>query len=36
MSSATNKTVVITGGNRGIGEDISHRFLDAEYNFATG
>ncbi|MFT7459641.1 MAG: 3-oxoacyl-[acyl-carrier protein] reductase, partial [Planctomycetota bacterium] len=31
MSSSTNKTVVITGGNRGIGEDISQRFLDAGY-----
>ena len=31
MSSSTNKTIVITGGNRGIGEDISHRFLDAGY-----
>jgi 3-oxoacyl-[acyl-carrier protein] reductase len=31
MSSTTNKTAVITGGNRGIGEDMSHRFLDADY-----
>ena len=31
MSSNTTKTMVITGGNRGIGEDITHRFLDAGY-----
>jgi 3-oxoacyl-[acyl-carrier protein] reductase len=31
MSSTASKTVVITGGNRGIGEDITHRFLDAGY-----
>ncbi len=31
MSSTTTKTMVITGGNRGIGEDITHRFLDAGY-----
>jgi 3-oxoacyl-[acyl-carrier protein] reductase len=31
MSSSTTKTMVITGGNRGIGEDITQRFLDAGY-----
>ena len=31
MSSKANKTAVITGGNRGIGEDITHRFLNAGY-----
>lgn len=31
MASTTIKTVVITGGNRGIGEDITQRFLQANY-----
>lgn len=31
MTSTINRTVVITGGNRGIGEDISRRFLHANY-----
>ena len=31
MSSASKGTLVVTGGNRGIGEDISHRFLNAGY-----
>jgi 3-oxoacyl-[acyl-carrier protein] reductase len=31
MSSSITKTMVITGGNRGIGEDITQRFLDAGY-----
>ena len=26
-----NKTAVITGGNRGIGADITRRFLDSGY-----
>ena len=30
------KTVVITGGNRGIGLDITKKFLDAEYFVIVG